>query len=106
MNDRMTLKPGEIVAVDASDPLVKKVRTMRDDFLQIAQAHGATTDEYGSALVAAIAAVIYGSARGDVVERNVRVNMLVRGLDLHFAQYERAGGYVEAVRRDLQARRG
>lgn len=102
MSDR--LQPGEIRPLPAGDPQMKKIRTMRDDFLQIAQAQGASIDEYGSALVASLAAVIYGSAKGDINARNVRVNMVIDGFNQHFAQYDKLGGMAEAIRRELQGR--
>lgn len=100
------LQPGEIVEMSTSDPSMKKTITIRDDFLQVAIAQGATADEYGSALVGALAAVVYASAHGDIVERNRLTNMVLDGLCRHFAIYDRAGGFEEAQRRHGALRDG
>lgn len=100
MSERQ-LAPGEIVDLPSTDPSMKKTMTIRDDFLQIAIAQGATIDEYGSALVGALAAVVYASARGNVDERSKLTAMVAEGLQRHFAIYDRAGGVEEARRRHL-----
>lgn len=104
MNDRK-IHPGEIIMASASDPSMRKVAAVRNDFVEIAQAHGASLDEYGSALVAALAALIYGTAKGDVIERNVRVNMVIEGFNRHFAIYDKAGGIPAAIA-ELERRHG
>lgn len=96
------LARGEIVDLPSTDPSMKKTMTIRDDFLQIGIAQGATIDEYGSALVGALAALVYASARGDVVERSKLTAMVVEGIQRHFAIYDRAGGIGEARRRHLE----
>lgn len=92
---------GEILELSSDDPEMKKMTTLRDDFLQVALAQNATVDEYGSALLAGLAAVVYASAGGDLVARNKVANMVIEGLHLQFAIYDRAGGVEEARRRHL-----
>lgn len=99
------LKPGEIRMVPRSDPAMAKITKIRDDFVEIAQAHGAGNDEYGTALVGALSALIYAVANGETVQRNVLVNMVIDGINRQFAVYDAAGGMQAAIRRDLEVRR-
>lgn len=94
-------RPGEIVELPSSHPEMKKTMTLRDDFLQVAIAQGATVDEYGSALLLALATVAYASAGDDPVGRDNVAKMVIDGLHRQFAIYDRAGGVAEARRRHL-----
>lgn len=93
-------KPGEIVMVsDADDPRQRKASAMRADFLEICKAHSADADTYGTALVGALAALIYGTARGNRAACQKRVDMVARGLGMCFDVYDKLGGIAEARRR-------